>query len=67
MHTCPNCGYCPSCGRSNQPVYPAPMYPGKPIWVAPPYGAPGTARWDVLPGPIYTTQNDSTSPTNNYC
>lgn len=24
--TCPNCGYCQSCGRSNQ-LYPYPWYP----------------------------------------
>lgn len=35
-HPCPNCGYCPCCGRANSapwptyipvPVYPAPYYP----------------------------------------
>lgn len=48
MHTCPNCGYCPHCGRSNRPVpmVPAPwqwpsspntfpVYPAQPIWVDP--------------------------------
>lgn len=29
---CPNCGYCPHCGRSNS-VYPKPWYPyNPPYW-----------------------------------
>ena len=37
--TCPNCGYCPHCGRSAQPPYygyPQPYYHG-PVWVSPTY------------------------------
>jgi hypothetical protein len=45
---CPNCGYCPHCGRSNAPVMPwrpAPYYPAYPYWgvypnYGPVYGAP---------------------------
>lgn len=33
---CPNCGYCPHCGRSN-PVYPKPWYPYNPYPYNPPY------------------------------
>lgn len=25
MHTCPNCGFCPHCGRSDQPTPIRPM------------------------------------------
>lgn len=43
MHPCPNCGYCPHCGRSDQPapIRPAPWRPpyapevGGPIFIAP--------------------------------
>lgn len=31
---CPNCGYCPCCGRSDQQVRPYPWRPG-PIWISP--------------------------------
>lgn len=41
MSTCPNCGYCPHCGRKNdpwrfiQPYYPAPYYhPYKITWTS---------------------------------
>lgn len=42
MHVCPNCGYCPHCGRSG-PIYPrpwrthpwGPMIPPRPIWISP--------------------------------
>jgi hypothetical protein len=32
VHSCPNCGYCPHCGRSNQPVVPVP-YPYPSPWL----------------------------------
>ena len=38
--TCPNCGYCPHCGRSAQPYYPQPYYPVTPWWQAPYYPQP---------------------------
>lgn len=32
--TCPNCGYCPTCGRTSTPSYP--VYPWVyPTWVGP--------------------------------
>lgn len=30
---CPNCGYCPCCGRSNHPVPIYPFPPYTPVWV----------------------------------
>jgi hypothetical protein len=38
---CPNCGYCPHCGRSN-PFRAVPIYPiqPQPIWLNPPYQNP---------------------------
>jgi hypothetical protein len=44
MHACPNCGYCPHCGRSDEPRRPRPIgvrpYPwgegeAKAVWIAP--------------------------------
>jgi hypothetical protein len=35
--SCPNCGYCPHCGRSDQPWYPNPYYPG-PSYPSYPWG-----------------------------
>jgi len=32
MSCCPNCGYCPACGRTN--ASPAPLYPN---WVTTPF------------------------------
>lgn len=49
--TCPNCGYCPHCGRSAQPyrtlpVYPWPGYYGG-WWQIPSYPVtyPGGSTW----------------------
>lgn len=39
MNTCPNCGYCPHCGRRNAAPnwpYAQPYYP-QPIWIGTPY------------------------------
>lgn len=50
---CPNCGYCPHCGRGGAhpaPYYPAPYYPG-------PYTAP--YPW---PQPYTITLDSGTSP-----
>lgn len=40
--TCPNCGYCPHCGRGAQmvPMYPQPIYPRP--W-------PGGGWWGIYP------------------
>lgn len=49
---CPNCGYCPCCGRSNTPkpiTYPWPIYPG--IYPIQPYSPP----WSTI-----TINNDVT-------
>lgn len=35
---CPNCGYCPECGRG------APLLPQGPVWI----GNDPTVRWDVV-------------------
>ena len=51
QHSCPNCGYCPHCGRSNVqpwPMTPWPSYPSYPWWY-PPY----TVTWQ---------SNSATSP-----
>lgn len=37
MDRCPNCGYCPHCGRSNQQTYP----------VVVPYVPPPYIGWDT--------------------
>ena len=43
MNCCPNCGYCPHCGRSNvRPGGLAPYQPYNP-WVAQPYAWPYTS------------------------
>lgn len=38
MHSCPNCGYCPHCGRSNPtPIRPSPWpQPYGPYWISQP-------------------------------
>jgi hypothetical protein len=52
MKTCPNCGYCPHCGRSAQPVYPPTFVPYWPPTL-PVYPSPW---WQVPPmGPTWTT------------
>ena len=41
MHVCPNCGYCPHCGRGGyrpMPWYPQPYWPWY-IWTTTPTGA----------------------------
>jgi hypothetical protein len=47
---CPNCGYCPTCGRSDTlPFYPRP-------WVMPPaypWGGIDLQPWTVSPPVIY--------------
>lgn len=49
MHTCPNCGLCPHCGRSDQPLRPAPHPYRRPIWAVPPWyyrqGVTSTPPW----------------------
>jgi len=44
---CPNCGYCPHCGRGNttQPPHYLPYYP--------PYWGIGTPSWYVKSGTIF--------------
>lgn len=45
---CPNCGYCPHCGRSNgyrtYPWYPYPWYTPAP-WFNPPFTISTTPTW----------------------
>lgn len=54
METCPKCGHCPHCGRSDAPpLRPAPTYP----WLRPRpwYGyQPGTVA-PLTVGPLYQT------------
>lgn len=38
MHTCPNCGYCPHCGRSDS--RPLPMRPAPGRWPYPEFPRP---------------------------
>ena len=49
QHACPNCGYCPHCGRSNlSPMHPWPIYPW---WgIIPPYPNPYTFTWRANSG-----------------
>jgi hypothetical protein len=47
QHACPNCGYCPHCGRGGwqtQPIYPYPSYPN---WTTPDW------TWRPEWGPLY--------------
>jgi len=46
--SCPNCGYCPHCGRSNNPYpYTYPYYPSYPNeWWQTPY----RIYWDINTG-----------------
>ena len=41
---CPSCGHCPTCGRTNQPVYQLPPYYPYTIPYITPYVAP-TITW----------------------
>lgn len=51
FNTCPHCGFCENCGRSNRNPFPAPQYP------AYFYKTPG------LPGQAYITNIDPFSTT----
>lgn len=44
-HACPNCGYCPACGRSDRQPYPyqQPIYPA---WPRLPWEAPQRKPWE---------------------
>ena len=53
---CPNCGYCPTCGRSNGWGV-MPFYPHFPITPTPWYV---THDLDTIPAPGYTTVGTST-------
>ena len=44
QHACPNCGYCPHCGRGGWHTYPRPWYP-----------QPGYLPGYVSPYPWYNT------------
>lgn len=67
---CPNCGHCPTCGRSNA----APVYPHGWWWLLPPINIPTPwfqPNWQYIPGHItYTTttvgQNGAGLPSFTY-
>ena len=56
QHVCPNCGYCPCCGRRNLTVDPyVPYYPPyTPIWIVPHY-TPSMFSGYIGDGPGYTS------------
>ena len=50
---CPNCGHCPTCGRSNAvPWYPYYPLPYQPMWYRYPYG----------PSSLTITNNSTSGP-----
>ena len=54
---CPNCGYCPTCGRHRDA---SPFIPSYPIWIAPQYWRPWYT--DGV-GPVWTVGDTVTVPT----
>lgn len=52
QHVCPNCGYCPCCGRINNPV--VPYYPP---W--PEYPQPYVGDWSWATGPAWITRTST--------
>lgn len=62
QHACPNCGYCPHCGRSNTPIRPAPYWV-RPYWEVP-YGPPRIGEYRVTYGANSTPLPDHA---RNYC
>ena len=63
--TCPNCGYCPHCGRRDAaPMpYPHPVYPAP--WIYPRY-VPGPT-WISQPNTTIGTGHGTTVPARSYC
>lgn len=58
---CPNCGYCPHCGRSAQPYRTYPQYPVTwyqgPIWIAPIYSGYPQPSVTLTTGGTYAYSN----------
>ena len=57
MQTCPRCGYCPTCGRSAQPLRP---WPGYPYWYQPWPGYPYWYTTAIPDSGIYTINVNAT-------
>lgn len=64
--SCPNCGYCKHCGRSDKPAYvpaPVPHYPMFPVWPSYPTWEP-TITWgsdDTTGNAPFTFRPNTTS------